>query len=363
MSGIEQSHQRSAIQPNRQMVLAEQETKAQLYSEDWRQLDALRGKYPSRSIEVFKLYLKGSWLCLNNGFPDYDKGAPTEELAAAAYDSGINYIKQAIQRDLTFPLLYIALGEYLKMKSIHLSDDHLKTESEALEKEALASFKKAAQLDSSNPDAYFGIARTTPSTDLDERIRNLLIVERLDPKYPGVHGLLASNYEMKGDWEKAFEENIKAFNDPGEPAEKVDRLERLAQESKQYSLLLPGYVAFVDHDPRPASFDRVLFAVSPYRPKMLKEGPSLNLESLIAHGELADFLVQVGAKAIEKQKQYTVSYAPKSAQTPQGPLIDFAERFFKKAMELDRSKAKEIRKIAESSQLDQLKKFAGELPR
>jgi tetratricopeptide (TPR) repeat protein len=368
-------HQNNARHPDQQTALEEQDRNARAYANDQQLLRKLMDKYPSRSREVIELYLRGSWLCINNGgYPDTDAGALTKERRALANDMGINYIRQAVQMDPAFPQVYLALGEFLNMKSIQLSNHDLTAESDAARKEALESYQKASQLDPTNPQTYFGIARTMPSDRLDERIGNLLMVEKLDPSYPDVHAFLASNYEMKGDFEKATEELIKRLDGPGNHIEILDHLVRVVEKSKQYSQLLHGYSKLVDTDPYPRSFDQVLFAISPFRPKMLKEGPSLNLESLVDHKALAEFLITVGTKAAQKQQEWVSSPLQQAykrsaerdsslaSQKPPQDLSGVAEQFFRKALELDPSKTSEIRKIAESSQLDELKKFARTLP-
>jgi tetratricopeptide (TPR) repeat protein len=373
--GQQQSHPKALSQEDRHRILLDQENRAQRQAEDPGIMKSLSDRYPSRSQKTLELYIKGSWLCEINGHPDSDDAAPTKELRALAYDKGVEYLRQAIQLDPSFPVLYLTLGEYLIGKSIRLSSEHHADESQKVEEAALEAYQKARDLEPSNPAAYFGIARTTPRSNLDERIRNLLIVEKLDSQYPAIHDFLAAAYEMKGNLEKASEENIYAFNEPGEMSEVVDRLARLAQKLKQYSWLLEGYLEYVDREPRPKSFDDVLFAVSPYRPKRVWEKESLNLQSLIDRKVLADFVVKVGAKAVEKQEKEVISPEQETfrkmiekrdptqaAQMQQADLSHWAEQFFKKAMDLDSSQAATIRKIAESSRSEELKKFARELP-
>ncbi|MBZ5553908.1 MAG: hypothetical protein LAO21_14390 [Acidobacteriia bacterium] len=358
---------------HRQGALMEQERRAEQHARDPKVIKALAALYPSLSGEALELFLKGTWLCNRNGYEWSDDGAPTEELRALAFDKGVEYIKQAIKLNPNSPAAYLVLGGILWEKCIRLSNTHQPEQFHLVQKEAWETYQKARELDPTNPDAYFGIARTASSSNLDEVIRNLRIVQKLNPEYPTVHSFLASTYEMKEDWESASEEYLKSFAEKVGPVEVIDCLERVAQKSKQYSRLLKGYLILIDVEPRRQNFDRVLFAISPYRPRVFGDTPSLNLVSLIDRKELAEFLIRVGTKAAQKQQEWlgspleqTYSRSAKkdaslATSKPPQDLSGMTQEFFKKALELDSSRSEEVRKIIESSQLDELKKFAREI--
>lgn len=371
--GAQQPTLKAITSEDRQKILTEQEHRAQQYVDDPKVMKSVSDRFPPRSKRVLELLGKGTWLCDNNGGSESDDGAPTEELRAVAYDRGIDYIKQAIEEDPKFPALYLAMGEFLRTKAINLSNTGHFVESKLIMGDALQSYQKARELDPSNPAVYFGIALTSSSSDRDEAIRNLLIVERLDPQHPSVHGILAGLYELKGDFGRAMEECLKSFDDPGEPSEKIDELERMTGQSKQYGLLLKGYLEFLDRDPKARSFDRVLFAISPFRPKKVSEIESMNLQSVIDHKELADFLVKVGSKAIQKEEANAASAEEQaykkmierdpSKAVKRENLIGFAEKSFRKALELDPARGTDIIRVTKSSQFEELQKFSRELPR
>jgi tetratricopeptide (TPR) repeat protein len=360
---------------DRQEALEQQERRAEQHARDPKVIKAHAVLYPSLSEEGLELFLKGTWLCNRNGYEGSDNGAPTEELRGLAFDKGVEYIKQAVKLNPKSPAVYLVLGGVLWEKYIRLSNAHQAEQSRLVRKEAGESYQKARELDPTNPDVYFGIARTASTSNLDEVIRNLRIVQKLNPEYPTVHSFLASTYEMMEDWENASEEYLKSFREPVGPVEVIDCLERVAQKSKQYSSLLNGYLVFLDVEPMRDNFDRVLFAASPNKPRAFRETSNLHLASLVDRKELAEFLVRVGEKAIQKQQAWlgspleqaysrsTKKDASLATLKPPQDLSGMAQEFFKEALELDSSRLEEVRKIVEFSQLDELKKFGREISR
>jgi tetratricopeptide (TPR) repeat protein len=334
---------------DREKVMREQETRAQQYSDD-RGLKYLLEKYPSRNRKVLELFSKGAWLCANNGLYDgTEKEAPTEDLQMLAFERGLEYINQAIQIDPTFPQLYLALGEYLHNKAIRYSNNHLKAEYDAIDKEALAAYREAVKLAPSDPDGYFGVANTIPGTNLDERIHNLLIIEKLDPKYHDLHCYLAESYEGKGNLEKATHELLECMDEPGNRSEAVDDLERLTAKSKQYSILMSAYLNLVDDDPSPYNYAKVYSAISGTA-KDKKEKKNMlsfvDLESHVPPKVLAKFLVKVGSIAIDKWRVDS---------------MDLAIDMFKKAIAYDPSESSAILMIVSECPDERVKNFAGSL--
>lgn len=324
-----------------QDIVGEQQRRAQrfLQSDDFRKYYI--EKYPSRDKKVLEMFATGQeFIAINQGD---DISAPHHlGLMKAGFEEGIKFLKAASRMDPNFPEVYIALGKALNFKAKFFVDkDKEQKISKSLISEAHDYFAKAIQLDPSNPDAYHGIADST--ANLNKRLEYLNKLSELNPRYPRVHDMLAWNYELLGKFDEASREMKSAFDIEGYSLDRVESFERLVQKTGRYDSLLGVYKNLIVTDPHQRNFYHVLENINS-EGKATFQG--IKLSEHMDRSKLATFLVEIGSKAIEKNQK---------------ELIDPAQKIFKRAIELDPSKTVEVRKVAESSGSDQMKKFADSL--